>query len=199
MVSPSGVTVPPLRSGAKIGSLLTNFQAFCSYLFQYICNSLGTWRIVFVKQHLGGRRGAKMDSYTGKCCGKAAGTWTEEPENPARQWIHWAQGLWKRWTHGEKCPGAKRDTKNNSRVRKGSLPTRRSRHRKPVCPQQRTSRKDRRPEKKPMNRSRQIGSWTGIKTEAGNRTRRLQKDNAKVESSRLAEIHRLVRVCLGLV
>jgi len=37
------------------------------------------------------------------------------------------------------------------------------------------------------------------KNEAGNRPRRLQKDNAKVESSRSAEIHRLVRVCLGLV
>jgi len=41
--------------------------------------------------------------------------------------------------------------------------------------------------------------WTGIKTEAGNRPRRLQKDNAKAEPSRSAEIHRLVKVCLGLV
>ncbi|WP_104385615.1 hypothetical protein [Sphingobacterium sp. HMA12] len=71
----------------------------------------------------------------------------------------------------------KRDAKHNSRVRKGSLPTRRSRDRKPLCPQQRTSRKDRRPEKKPMNR--QIGSWTGIKTAAANKPRRPQKNKTK--------------------
>gem|GEM_PF-4215101 len=151
MVPSFEVTVPPLRSGAKIGSLLTNFQDFCSYLFCFSANSLGTWWIVFVEQHLGGAPGSKNGRLYGKMLwkgrGKAAGTWTGEPGNPARQWIQWAQRLWKRWTHGEKCPRAKGDTKHNSRVRKDSLPTRRSRDRKPVCPQQRTSRKDSRPEK----------------------------------------------------
>jgi len=41
------VTVPPLRSGAKIGSLDTNFQAFCFILFQYTPNCLSGWKILF--------------------------------------------------------------------------------------------------------------------------------------------------------
>jgi len=41
------VTVPPLRSGAKIGSLDTNFQAFCFILFQYTPNYLSGWKILF--------------------------------------------------------------------------------------------------------------------------------------------------------
>jgi len=47
MVSSFEVTVPPLRSGAKIGSFLTNFQAFCFIFFQYIPNSLSGWEILF--------------------------------------------------------------------------------------------------------------------------------------------------------
>jgi len=50
MVSSFEVTVPPLRSGAKIGSFLTNFQAFCSYYFHFGPNSLSGWEILFVKQ-----------------------------------------------------------------------------------------------------------------------------------------------------
>jgi len=38
-----------LRSGAKIGSLQTNFQAFCSYLFHFGHNSLEGWEIIFQK------------------------------------------------------------------------------------------------------------------------------------------------------
>jgi len=55
------VTVPPLRSGAKIGSFRANFQDFCSYLFQYICNSLGTWRIVFLRMGSRGLMERKKD------------------------------------------------------------------------------------------------------------------------------------------
>jgi len=36
-----------LRSGAKIGSLGTNFQAFCSYLFHFGHNCLERWEILF--------------------------------------------------------------------------------------------------------------------------------------------------------
>jgi len=42
-----------LRSGAKIGSLQTNFQAFCSYLFHFGHNSLEGWEIIFGKQSPG--------------------------------------------------------------------------------------------------------------------------------------------------
>ena len=38
-----------MRSGAKIGSLQTNFQAFCSYLFHFGHNSLEGWEIIFGK------------------------------------------------------------------------------------------------------------------------------------------------------
>jgi len=47
MIPSFEVTVPPLRSGAKIGSLLTNFQAFCSYYFHFGPNSLSGWEILF--------------------------------------------------------------------------------------------------------------------------------------------------------
>jgi len=40
MISSFEATVPPLRSGAKIGSLNTNFQAFCSYYFHFSLNCL---------------------------------------------------------------------------------------------------------------------------------------------------------------
>ncbi|MFC3354728.1 hypothetical protein [Sphingobacterium zeae] len=36
-----------MRSGAKIGSLQTNFQAFCSYLFHFGHNYLERWEIIF--------------------------------------------------------------------------------------------------------------------------------------------------------
>ncbi|MFC3354374.1 hypothetical protein [Sphingobacterium zeae] len=36
-----------MRSGAKIGSLQTNFQAFCSYLFHFVLNCLEGWEILF--------------------------------------------------------------------------------------------------------------------------------------------------------
>jgi len=47
MVPSLEVTVPPLRSGAKIGSLDTNFQAFCSYYFHLTRNCLSGWKILF--------------------------------------------------------------------------------------------------------------------------------------------------------
>ncbi len=47
MVSSFEVTVPPLRSGAKIGSFRAYFQAFCFIFFQYIPNSLSGWEILF--------------------------------------------------------------------------------------------------------------------------------------------------------
>ncbi len=50
MITPFGATVPPLRSGAKIGSFYNHFQAFCSYLFHFSANWLYPWGIVFVKQ-----------------------------------------------------------------------------------------------------------------------------------------------------
>ncbi|MGJ1406208.1 hypothetical protein, partial [Sphingobacterium siyangense] len=53
MIPSFEVTVPPLRSGAKIGRLLTNFQAFCSYLFHFALNCLERCEILFVKQVIG--------------------------------------------------------------------------------------------------------------------------------------------------
>ena len=47
MVPSCEATVPPLRSGAKIGSLNTNFQAFCSYYFHLTRNCLSGWKILF--------------------------------------------------------------------------------------------------------------------------------------------------------
>jgi len=47
MIPSFEVTVPPLRSGAKIGSFPTNFQAFCSYYFHFISNYLSGWKILF--------------------------------------------------------------------------------------------------------------------------------------------------------
>jgi len=47
MVPSFEVTVPPLRSGAKIGSFRANFQAFCFILFQYTPNYLSGWKILF--------------------------------------------------------------------------------------------------------------------------------------------------------
>ncbi|WP_294345531.1 hypothetical protein [uncultured Sphingobacterium sp.] len=44
-----------MRSGAKIGSLGTNFQAFCSYLFHFGHNSLEGWEIIFQQAPPGGK------------------------------------------------------------------------------------------------------------------------------------------------
>jgi hypothetical protein len=56
MASSFEVTVPPLRSGAKIGSLRTNFQDFCSNLFHLSLNCLSGWEILFVKQVIAGEK-----------------------------------------------------------------------------------------------------------------------------------------------
>ena len=47
MIPSFEVTVPPLRSGAKIGTFGTNFQAFCPYFFCFCPNPLDRWTIVF--------------------------------------------------------------------------------------------------------------------------------------------------------
>ncbi len=47
MIPSFEVTVPPLRSGAKIGSFRAYFQAFCSYYFHFGPNSLSEWKILF--------------------------------------------------------------------------------------------------------------------------------------------------------
>jgi len=47
MAASSGAARPPLRSGAKIETFGTNFQAFCPYFFCFCPNPLDRWTIVF--------------------------------------------------------------------------------------------------------------------------------------------------------
>ncbi|WP_367210865.1 hypothetical protein [Sphingobacterium sp. R2] len=64
-----------MRSGAKIGSLQTNFQAFCSYLFHFGHNSLEGWEIIFGKQSPGAEfKGQIADKRSSGWENGAAGT-----------------------------------------------------------------------------------------------------------------------------
>ncbi|RKO69323.1 hypothetical protein D7322_22310 [Sphingobacterium puteale] len=81
MVTSLEATLPPLRSGAKIGRFRADFQDFCFIFFQYPCNSLGTWWILFVKQDPGGSGGRKWTVIRGSPTGSMAERGTGETES----------------------------------------------------------------------------------------------------------------------
>ena len=77
MAASSGAARPPLRSGAKIETFGTNFQAFCPYFFCFCPNPLDRCTIVFQTGCSGtanrDRKGGKLPGAGRSSAGKPTG------------------------------------------------------------------------------------------------------------------------------